>query len=131
MIVDFSCLSDQVNILTSKFLLCAIPFLPFLSEQKKGRKKSRKATPLFISVQEVISLLSVMHIRIQSVQNISLQHAAGLLAVEKDLVGDKALRMAHIAAVGLQGWREDRLMLVWEARLLGSGLLTRWRIIIK
>jgi hypothetical protein len=51
--------------------------------------------------------------------------------MEQALVEDRVLRMDLIRKWGVEGWREHRLMIAWEAGLLSAGYLQRWNVIVR
>ncbi|KDR73537.1 hypothetical protein GALMADRAFT_251264 [Galerina marginata CBS 339.88] len=130
-IVEFSCLAMPTGFLTHQFMLCAIPFVPYLAGEKHGSRKNRTSAPLLAKLPDILSLFPAGTSMIDNVVNISYQHAISLQSMEKELVDNKRVRQEYIRDVGMVGWREDRLMLVWEAGLLQCGLLNRWRITLK
>lgn len=131
-VIEFSCLGTGVRLMSSDFVLCAVPFLQ--QDDAKDThtyttRISRTSMPFFMQMHDVISILtSSRATTIKSVMNISYEHAETLYKVERELVNDRNLRIQHIKDIGLAGWRKDRLMLAWEAGLLSSRLLVRWRI---
>ncbi|KJA27419.1 hypothetical protein HYPSUDRAFT_934307 [Hypholoma sublateritium FD-334 SS-4] len=130
--IEFSCLGSAIRLVSSDFVLCAIPFLPN-DENMHGQaaRINRTSTPLFVKLEEIIAFLSSAEpISIKSIENISSEHAATLHELEQELVYNKNLRNEHIKDVSLEGWRKDRFMLAWEAGLLMAKKLVRWRITI-
>jgi len=130
-ILEFSCLSPEAGPLSFECMACTILFSPYIVNVRLGKRKNRTTMPLFTKVQDIVALLSTGTSLIENIANVSREHARFLCAMEGDLCYNRDIRQEHIAQVGLVGWREDRLLLLWEASLLLSGVLTRWRINVR
>jgi hypothetical protein len=104
--------------------------MPFLYALKSQCSTSRNV-PSTLSLQKVIGWLSKDYATVLSVTNISSEQATILCGQEKDMVYSCNLRTRLVGDEGLVGWRRKRFMLLWEAGLLTTGLLFRWRIILK
>ncbi|KAF8964006.1 hypothetical protein BDZ97DRAFT_1919245 [Flammula alnicola] len=130
--IEFSCLNPRIRFMAPDFLLCAIPFLPGVyskHQTTRKRRTDRTTTPLFVQLQDIVALLSATgSSRIRNIVDISSEHAEALYKLEQDLVDDRDLRTEHIKVAGVDGWREERFLMTWEAGLLRSGLLFRWRV---
>ncbi|KAF9483795.1 hypothetical protein BDN70DRAFT_264046 [Pholiota conissans] len=129
-VIEFSCLGPGVRLMGADFLLCAVPFVTSNVNAHACKKRiNRTSMPFFVQVHDVVGILTSRRaLAVKSIINISWEYAETLYRLEKDLVNDRNLRTQHIEDVALAGWREDRLMLAWEAGLLTSKLLVRWRI---
>jgi hypothetical protein len=128
--VEFSCLASDIAFMSAQFILCAIPLLP-RAFGKRTKRNLRTSTLLLTRLETIISLLLSLSCRIVCVDNVSSRRAAILQALEMDLAGNKSQRADCIKNFGLAGWREERFMFAWEAALLISGNLVRWRIMLK
>jgi hypothetical protein len=68
---------------------------------------------------------------LENVSNVSRQYADGLSAAATHLEEASATRAAFIRQWGDAGWREERLMMGWEAALFSAGLLMRWVVVVR
>lgn len=128
--VEFSCLASDIAFMSTQFILCAIPLLP-RAFGNRTKRNPRTSTLLLTRLETMVSLLLSLSCRIVCVDNVSSRRAAILQALEMDLVGNKSKRVDCINKIGVAGWREERFMFAWEAVLLMSGNLIRWRITLK
>jgi hypothetical protein len=128
--IEFSCLASSVTFMSKQFVLCAIPLLP-RTLGKRIERKPRTSTLLLTRLESIVALLSSLSCRIVRVDNVSFGQAAILQKLEMDLVDNRSKRVECIQDLGVAGWREERFMLAWEAALLASGILVRWRIILE
>ncbi|KAJ6490594.1 hypothetical protein C8R47DRAFT_1214887 [Mycena vitilis] len=138
--LEFTTPAPHVTFLSPQFTLCAVPFLPRKRTRPlpKGTTviesaRTRTATPLLASPHRVLELLTAGPgaLALENVSNISIKYAEGLTAAAEHLEDDSLARSAFINRWGEAGWREQRLMMVWEAALFSAGLLTRWVIIVR
>ncbi|KAJ7685521.1 hypothetical protein DFH06DRAFT_1463538 [Mycena polygramma] len=136
--LEFTTPAPHVTFLSPQFTLCAVPFLP----RKRARPSpkgttepglTRTATPLLASPHRVLELLTAGPgaLALENVSNVSIKYAEGLTAAAEHLEDDRLARGAFIDRWGEAGWREQRLMMVWEAALFSAGLLTRWVVIVR
>ncbi|KIY50825.1 hypothetical protein FISHEDRAFT_71140 [Fistulina hepatica ATCC 64428] len=144
--LEFTTLAPSTPFLSVPFFLSGIPFLrcSLSSRQHSSKPGRRLLTPFAITLSGILDLLSTPCLsaqhrkptrmsspraaRINSVLNVSSQHAARLLALRDHLENDTLMRTSFVNAYGLEFWRQHRLMLAWEAGLLTAGLLERWVI---
>ncbi|KAF9564370.1 hypothetical protein CPC08DRAFT_815981 [Agrocybe pediades] len=129
-IIEVSCLSPRVRFTSFEYLFCSILYTPYILDHKHGGQKARTAAPLSAKVQDIIAILSV-GVSVENIANVSRKRAKDLCMKERDLVNDRDIRQDHINQFRQAGWREDRLLLLWEASLLLCGFLTRWSIELK
>ena len=128
--IEFSCLASDIAFMSTKSILCAIPLLP-CAFAKRAKRKPRTSMSLLTKLETIVALLLSLSCRIVCVDNISYRQAAILQTLEMDLVGNKSKRVDCINNFGIAGWREERFMFAWEAALLISGNLVRWKITLK
>ncbi|KAJ7940273.1 hypothetical protein B0H13DRAFT_2260525 [Mycena leptocephala] len=124
-----------------QFILCAVPFLPHKHAPPRPKpthandRRNRTATPLLASLHRVLELLTAGPgtgaLALENVSNVSTKYAEGLTTAAERLEDDSATRAAFIHQWGEGAWREQRLMLGWEAALYSAGLLTRWVVIVR
>ncbi|KAF8912008.1 hypothetical protein CPB84DRAFT_1761004 [Gymnopilus junonius] len=126
--IEFSCLATDVGFSTKYFMLCAVPFVP---RRLKKMQVDRTPTALLVRTGDVISLFSTGPLVMESFTNISHEHASFLQLKEEEFVNSAYIRQKCIRDLGKAGWREEIFMLNFEASLLLSGLLTRWRLILR
>jgi len=98
---------------------------------KRIERKPRTSTLLLTRLESIVALLSSLSYRIVCVDNVSFRQAAILQKLGMDLADNKSKRVECIKDFGVAGWREERFMFAWEAALLSSGILVRWRIILE
>jgi hypothetical protein len=128
--IEFSCLASGIAFMSTQFILCAIPLLP-RAFGKRTKRNPRTSMLLLTRLETVVALLLSLSYRIVCVDNVSYRQAAILQTLEMDLAGNKSKRVDCINNFGIAGWREERFMVAWEAALLISGNLVRWKIILK
>lgn len=126
--VEFSCLAGHVGFSTKYFMLCAVPFVP---RALKEMQPERTPTALLVRTADIISHFSSGPLVIESFTNISHEHASLLQLKDEELINNAYTRGRCIQNRGKARWREERSLLVLEAGLLLSGLLTRWRLILR
>ncbi|KAJ6531310.1 hypothetical protein B0H19DRAFT_967011 [Mycena capillaripes] len=138
--LEFTTPAPHVTFPSPQFTLCAIPFLP----RKHARAcagpnatsiapaRTRTATPLLASLHRVLELLTAGSgaLALENVSNMSKQYTNGLTAAAAHLEDDRAARAAFVHQWGVAGWREQRLMMGWEAALFSARLLTRWVVVV-
>ncbi len=137
--IEFSCLTSRSTFFSRHFILCAIPLFFLSKDHKPGNRTSkplRSTTPLFLTLQQVIAVLSKPSNlgraeSVLSITNITMEHAKLLRAQERELVENRGVRSRIVDEGGVAAWREKRLVLLWEAGLLSAGLLTRWHVQLK
>ena len=128
--VEFSCLASDIAFMSPQFILCAIPLLP-RAFGKRTERTPRTSTMLLTRLETIVALLLSLSCRVVCVDNVSYRQAAILQTLEMDLAGNRSKRLDCIKDFGIAGWREERFMYAWEAALLVSGNLVRWRIMLK
>ncbi|KAJ6502131.1 hypothetical protein C8R45DRAFT_1190452 [Mycena sanguinolenta] len=136
--LEFTTLAPHVAFFSPHFTICAVPFLPrrhLRVAAKTDRIRTRTATPLQASLHRILELLTAAGpgtaLALENVSNVSRQYADGLNAAAEHLEDDSATRAAFIRQWGEAGWREQRLMMGWEAALFSAGLLMRWVVIVR
>ncbi|KAJ7735430.1 hypothetical protein B0H14DRAFT_3516846 [Mycena olivaceomarginata] len=103
------------------------PHVAFLSPHNSTlpgpRARTRTATPLQASLHRILELLTTgtAALALENVSNVSRQYADGLSAAATHLEEASATRAAFIRQWGDAGWREERLMMGWEAALFSAG----------
>jgi hypothetical protein len=123
--LEFTSLSPKISLMSYQYLLCAAILLPNRHNVSISKKT---ALPFFIALPKVISTLKAFSTVIQSVKDVSSLHAEALENHAEDMVQDKWMRSSFVARHGIDAWRETRLRLMWEAALLKSNALVRWKI---
>jgi len=133
--LEFTTIAPHISFLSTSFILCALPFLPrkHLATDQNQETALRTSTPLLTSLHRVIELLTSTpsKLTIESILNVSASCVTGLNALEGELQDDRGIRTAFIDKWGVEGWREHRLMMAWEAGLLSAGYLTRWIVVVR
>jgi hypothetical protein len=139
--LEFTTPAPHVAFLSPQFTLCAVPFLPRRhaapptsnSTLPVSRARTRTATPLQASLHRILELLTTgtAALALENVSNVSRQYADGLSAAATHLEEASATRAAFIRQWGDAGWREERLMMGWEAALFSAGLLMRWVVVVR
>lgn len=140
--LELTTLASNIAFLSTPFIFSAIPFLPrkYLKPdtQTPLRTTQRTSTPLFTSLPRIIELLtstshagSSTQIRIESIQNVSQHTASFLQTLSTSLEDDSEVRTKFIDRWSIEGWREHRFLMDWEAGLLSAGLLTKWVIVVR
>ncbi|KAJ7461473.1 hypothetical protein FB451DRAFT_1268289 [Mycena latifolia] len=128
--LEFTTPASDLPFLGTQFNFCAVPFLP-RKYARTGRR--RTATPLLASVHRILELLTVgpAALALEYVSNASKKYAEGLDAAGGHLEEDRVSRTAFIQQWGVAGWREQRLMMAWEAALFSAGYLRRWVVVVR
>ncbi|KAF7363808.1 hypothetical protein MSAN_01038700 [Mycena sanguinolenta] len=136
--LEFTTSAPHVAFLSPHFTICAVPFLPrryLRSAAKTDRIRARTATPLQASLHRILELLTAagpgVALALENVSNVSKKYADGLNAAAEHLEEASATRAAFIRQWGEAGWREQRLMMGWEAALFSAGLLMRWVVVVR
>jgi hypothetical protein len=140
--LEFTTSAPHVTFLSPQFILCAVPFLPHKHARARAKanitptdRRNRTATPLLASLHRVLELLTAGPgtgaLALENVSNVSTKYAEGLTGAAERLEDDSATRAAFIHQWGEGAWREQRLMLGWEAALYSAGLLKRWVVIVR
>lgn len=142
--LGFSTYGDKPSLTSPSFVQAAIPFLARQYVTKKtafGSGKSTAArcpsldmepTPLLTSLDSIFRLISSgsSPLVVESVQNVSEQYAIFLDRYAQELTDLPKVRDKFVAQWGLAGWREERLMVSWEAALFRAGLMVRWVVLV-
>ncbi|KAJ7286201.1 hypothetical protein C8J57DRAFT_1708554 [Mycena rebaudengoi] len=129
--LEFTTPSQPIPFLSAQFILCSIPFLPRkYAIHTRTPPRYRTSTPVLASINRILELLTAGP-TLERVVNVSEQYAAALNVRSLHLEDDKDCRAAFIQQWGLAGWREERLMMAWEAALFSAGWLTRWVVVIR
>lgn len=91
-----------------------------------------KPTPLLTSLQYILKLLTsgTSRLSVDSVQNVSEEYASYLDRYVQDLTDMPKARGRLVAQWGLDGWREERLFVAWEAALFRAGVMSRWVVLV-
>ncbi|KAJ7709482.1 hypothetical protein B0H17DRAFT_1324416 [Mycena rosella] len=128
--LEFTTPASPLAFLSAPFSICAAPFLP---RRYARTGVGRTATPLLASVHRILELLTAgpAALALESVSNVSRTYADGLNAAAEQLEEDRATRTAFIQRCGIAGWREQRLMMAWEAALFSAGYMTRWVVVVR
>ena len=146
-IVGFSTRGNSVPYLSTAFVHASIPFIArkHVTERRMkatsqpgksttGRYPSldMKATPLLTSLDHNLKLLATgaAPLLVESVQNVSAQYASYLERYVQELTDIPKVRDRFVAQWGMAGWREERLLVAWEAALFRAGLMSRWAVFV-
>ncbi|KAF8205781.1 hypothetical protein K438DRAFT_1670024 [Mycena galopus ATCC 62051] len=135
--LEFTAPAPHVSFLSPHFIICAVPFLPRRHVAQIApnsiHPRTRTATPLQASLHRVLELLTAAPgaLALENVSNVSKQYAEGLNKAAEQLEDAGVTRAAFIRQWGEAGWREQRLMMGWEAALFSAGLLTRWLVVVR
>ncbi|KZT29724.1 hypothetical protein NEOLEDRAFT_469830 [Neolentinus lepideus HHB14362 ss-1] len=138
-IINFTTLDPSVRLWSKELTLCV---LPFLSRHHQGTDSDlkyrlddskRTAIPLTTSMHKILELLTSENnaFRVVSLFDISADYSARLDRHVQDLEADASLRTTAIDKLGLEGWRQERFMISWEAGLYTAHLLTRWMVVLR
>ncbi|KAJ7085729.1 hypothetical protein B0H15DRAFT_1023325 [Mycena belliarum] len=131
--LEFTTPVSDLAFLGAQFNICAIPFLPRRYVRPGTSARNRTATPLLASFHRILELLTVgpAALILENVSNMSKKYTVGLEAAAAHLEEDPAARTAFIQQWGVAGWREQRLMMAWEAALFSAGHLRRWVVVVR
>ncbi|KAF8891258.1 hypothetical protein BD779DRAFT_1670894 [Infundibulicybe gibba] len=131
LVVNVTTVALGTPLLSHKFLLCSLPFLPrqYL-KAGSGASPRRGLGSLLTPLHRIIELISQHQVTVKAVENVSKAREKELWALEQQLVNDRALRTSTTGNYGIEGWREHRFLTAWEAALLSNGHLVRWSVII-
>ncbi|KAK7038068.1 hypothetical protein R3P38DRAFT_2904239 [Favolaschia claudopus] len=142
--LEFTTPAPHVTFLSPQFTLCAVPFLPRKHARQDETPPStrpplriRTATPLLASLHRILELLTTRRagpgdaLKLENVSNVSKDYARALNAAAERFEDVAAMREAFISQWGEAGWREQRLMMGWEAALFSAGLLMRWLVVVR
>ncbi|KAJ7112453.1 hypothetical protein C8R43DRAFT_153168 [Mycena crocata] len=132
--LEFTTPTPSVTFLSTQFTICAVPFMTRKYPGGSGApNRNRTATPLLASLHRVLELLTAgpAALALESVSNVSQQYADGLTAAAEHLEDDRATRTTLIQQCGMAAWREQRLMMAWEAALFSAGHLSRWVVVVR
>ena len=128
----FTSISPKIAFLSDQFIFCCLPFMPrrYLLKQDNPHRTS---TPLLTSLHHITEVLSTGSptVSIQHITNVTAEHVTALRMMEQSLVTDPVRRLNMISKWGLDGWRDHRLMIAWEAGLLSAGYLQRWNVVVR
>lgn len=144
----FSTLGPSALHTGASFVVASVPFLPrkHLSRSKDKFRQlgpnppnpspcgslDLELTPLLTSLEAIIKLLTSgsWPFVVESVQNVSEQYATYLDAYVQDITYNPRVRERFVSRWGMEGWREERLLVGWEAALFRAGFLTRWAVLV-
>ncbi|KAJ7766879.1 hypothetical protein B0H16DRAFT_1412808 [Mycena metata] len=132
--LEFTAPAAHLTFLSTHFTLCAVPLLPRRHcITRTTPTRTRTTTPLLGSLHRVLELLTAgpAALALESVLNVSRKYADGLNAAALHLEEDRAARTAFVHQWGVAGWREQRLMMAWEAALFSAEHLTRWIVVVR
>ena len=142
--LGFSTYGDTPSFTHGAFVHAAIPFLARQHVTKRAASRSTSSasawcpsldvqpTPLLTTLDGVISLLrsGSSPLVVEAVQNVSEQYASYLDRYVCELTDLPKVRDKFVAQWGMAGWREERLMVTWEAALFRAGLMLRWVVLV-
>ena len=133
---------------SASFVVASVPFLP-RKHLSRSKDKFRQAgpnsptpspcgsldlelTPLLTSLEAIIKLLTSgpWPFVVESAENVSEQYASYLDAYVQDITYNPRVRERFVFRYGMEGWREERLLVGWEAALFRAGFLTRWAVLV-
>lgn len=133
-----SCLTELAT-LSSTYSLLAFPFLPSSSYSKNTTYEDdrhpyslKSTTPLNITLPELIRRLEQQRFDIVSVTDVSKERAGELWDDMKrvEMYQDIGMGESEDIEEGRRRRREIGLKRAWEASLLQSGMLARWRVVV-
>jgi hypothetical protein len=129
---EFTTLASNIAFLSDQFIFCALPFMPRKYLEQRDRP-CRTSTPLLTSLHHITKVISSgpSTVTIERITNVTAEHVMALRMIEQSLVTDRVLRLRLIKKWGIEGWREHRLMIAWEAGLLSAGHLQRWNVVVR
>lgn len=145
--VGFSTRGGSVSYLSAAFVHASIPY--FARKHVIGRRDNAalphdgvipgrtpfldmQPTPLSTSLDHILRLLTsgATPLSVESVENVSGQYANYLDRYVQDLTEMPAVRARFVARWGMAGWREERLLVAWEAATFRAGLMSRWAVYV-
>lgn len=119
---------------TASYKICAVPFLPRLHG---GSPEHRTSIPMTLTLSRVIQALDAARrevngpaIHLNVAQNITESAIFNIRKIRERMEWDSKFRTPAIKNFGPDGWREELLMLDWEAAILKAGMVSRWKIVI-
>jgi hypothetical protein len=68
---------------------------------------------------------------VKAVSNISEEYATQLNMIGRELETDRRMRALLISQWGIEGWREHRFLMAWEAALFKVGYLMKWNVVVE
>ncbi|KAF9036646.1 hypothetical protein BJ165DRAFT_1532760 [Panaeolus papilionaceus] len=128
-VLEFTSVADHIKWPSQHFIGCAIPFLP-TNKCICTQQHPERFSALLYSLQDYMTLLVRQGVVISNLTNISAKRRHILEKRAEDFAINKEWRNAFIAHHNIACWRATRLKLLWEAGLLASGLVTRWRLTV-
>ncbi|KIP12339.1 hypothetical protein PHLGIDRAFT_113814 [Phlebiopsis gigantea 11061_1 CR5-6] len=142
--LGFSTYGNRPSFIRGSFVYAAIPFLARQHVTKQAASRSGSSsyarcpsldiqpTPLMTTLNGVLNLLTSgsSPLVVESVQNVSEQYASYLDRYARELTDLPKVRDKFVAQWGIAGWREERLMVTWEAALFRAGLMLRWVVLV-
>ncbi|KAF7295513.1 hypothetical protein MIND_01091300 [Mycena indigotica] len=129
--LEFTTPASSLEFLGKDFIICAISLM---SRKYAKEGNNRTTSSLFLDLKYVLQYLTTGEeaLVLDSLINISKEHAEKLVAAADRLDKDKTIRTAFVHEWGIEGYSEERFMLGWEAALLLSGKhLARWRLVVR
>jgi hypothetical protein len=131
-VFEFTTIAADIPFLSDQFVFCCLPFMP-RRYLPRNHSSCRTSTPLLASLHRIIEVLSSgpSNTTIKRITNVTTNHVTALHMMEQSLVNDQVVRLDLIRKWGVEGWREHRIMIAWEAGLLSAGYLQRWNVIVR
>ncbi|GJE87103.1 hypothetical protein PsYK624_031860 [Phanerochaete sordida] len=139
-VVGFSTRGGSMSYLSTAFVQASIPY--FARRHAIARPAPPgggiaptlgvEPAPLLTSLDRVLRLLAHggAALSVESVQNVSAQYASFLERYVQELTEQAAVRARFVARWGMAGWREERLLVAWEAATFRAGLMSRWAVYV-
>ncbi|KAG0695197.1 hypothetical protein DFH29DRAFT_1083457 [Suillus ampliporus] len=115
--LEFTSLSNHISFLSTKHILCMIPFL--------ARRIPRRLSDVLATVNDA------RNFKLSSLTNTSAAYADTLAVVSTTLAYNPVTRKQCVDELGTKGWRRRRLVLEFEAALLRRGWLERWNVVLE
>ncbi|KAG1827611.1 uncharacterized protein BJ212DRAFT_1313501 [Suillus subaureus] len=115
--LEFTSLSNHISFLSTKHILCLIPFL---------------AHRLPSSLSDVLATVNdTPSFKLSTLTNATAAYADTLAALSTKLTYDPIARQQCVDELGIKGWRKRRLMLEFETALVQKGWLERWDVVLE
>ncbi|KAG0694985.1 hypothetical protein DFH29DRAFT_957373, partial [Suillus ampliporus] len=117
MTLEFTSLSNHISFLSTKHILCMIPFL--------ARRLPHHLSDVLATVNDTRNL------KLSSLTNTSAAYTDTLIVVSTTLAYNPVARKQCVDELGIKGRRKRRLMLEFEAALVRRGWLERWNVVLE
>jgi hypothetical protein len=146
-ILGFSTIGSLVSVWSAAYIQASIPFFGRRHITRASRKiidlnrgsniahcpsLDMTPTPLLTTLAHILKLLASGPVpsAVESVQDVSDQYASYLERYVQELTNIPKVRDRFISQWGVIGWREERLLVSWEAALFRARLMSRWVVFV-